>query len=466
VAIEVGDVNGVYGSMNDLSAGDQAYQADRRDTASTSALQNVIAGIYTPDSLQDKNEFRGLLLFSKPSKFPIRTSKDAYFEALAVEEANSPYQALGTSHYYYYYVLIPELEPRKIDFNDKESIPKRLATFDLVYMSPELVQAGQNRRITPGTQVTVRFGNMERLQDPVITNIGPLLFNFDITGLVPSDKFPFGRAPTLSGMVGHDGDHLDPKGNSNATYAVHAHLAEPKHTPADIKACSDKYDADPSYGGKHRSRNDKRIALLNPEAQPYCKCFIVRCKEIKIDIMMNSTTRTVKWQRDHRRWYVEGTACPTCQTIICGKAYGIKGDPVNPALSTTKIVRGTSGVISWKFGAGWHTVGFAWDFNPTITMPDGKRVRLTNSSASNLWDTCGIGEICQGLGVYWGGGGPTGRDINDQIHVGGGPLVKRLSGGKLNKGYKVFAAEKEQGASQGGLDFDKWKAANPSETPS
>ena len=324
-------------------------------------------------------------------------------------------------------------------------------------MSPELVQAGQNKRITPGTQVTVQFENMERLKNPIVTNIGPLLFNFDITGLVPTDQFPYGRTPTLTGLVGRDGDHLDPKGNSNATYAAMAHLAKAQHSPADIRECADKYDADPSFGGNNRAANDKKIILLNPEAQPYCKCFIVRCHEQKITIQLNSTTRSAQWQAQHRRWYVEGDSR---QTILCGKAQG------DPGETTTKIVRGSDGTISWKFGAGWHTVGFAWDFNPTITKPDGTRETLRNSSASNLWDTSGIGEICKGLGLYWGGGGPTGRDIDDQIHVGAQSVVKRLTDGKLNKGYKVFLAEEKQGVSQAGLDFQKWKADNPSETPS
>ena len=457
MAVDIQDIDGVYGSMNEVQVGDQAPIGDRRSTSSTAALQSAIESIYTPDSLRNKNQFRGILLFSKPSKFPIRSSKDAYFEALAVEEANSPYQALGTSHYYYYYVLIPEIEPRVINFDDKETIPKRLATFDLVYMSPALVQAGQNRRITPGTQVTVQFENMKRLKNPVITNIGPLLFNFDITGLVPSDKFPFGRAPTLSGMVGHDGDHLDPLGNSNATSAAHAHLAAAKHSPADIEECAQKYDADSTIGGKYRAANDKKILLLNPEAQPYCKCFVVRCHNEKITIRLNSTTRSTAWQTQHRRWYIEGSSK---QTIFCAKAYG------DPGAKTTNIVRGGSGTISWKFGGSWHQGGFAWDFNPTITMPDGKTKMLRNSSASNLWDTSGIGEIAKGLGMYWGGGGPTGKDINDQIHIGGQSIVKRLSHGKLNKGYKVLKAEQEQGVSNGGLDFDVWNAAHPQETPS
>jgi len=243
MTIDIKDLDGVYGAMNDLEAGSVIPVADRRDTSPTSALLKVIESIYTPDSLRNKNQFRGILLFSKPSTFPLRSSKDAYYEGIAVAEANSPYQALGSSHYYYYYVLIPEIEPRPIDFNDQASIAKRLSTFDLVYMSSELVQQGQNKRITPGTQVTVQFENMERLKNPIVTNIGPLLFSFDITGLTPDKDFPYGRTPTLVGMVGRDGDHLNPKGNTGMTSAAHAHLAKAKHTPEDIKKCSDKYDS-------------------------------------------------------------------------------------------------------------------------------------------------------------------------------------------------------------------------------
>jgi hypothetical protein len=443
--------------MNDLDSGDLAPVADRRDTSATSALLRTIESVYTPDSLRNKNQFRGILLFSKPSTFPLISSKDTYFEGIAVSEANSPYQTLGSSHYYYYYVLIPEIEPRPIDFDDQESIPKRLSTFDLVGMSPELVQQGQNKRITPGTQVTVQFENMEKLKNPIITNIGPLLFNFDITGLTPDKDFPYGRTPTLVGLVGRDGDHLDPKGNSGMTAAAHAHLAAPKHTPEDIKECADKYDSDSLIGGRYRERNDIKISLLNPEAQPFCKCFIVRCHEQKITIMLNSTTRTIKWQSDHRRWYIEGS---NKQTIYCAKSFA------SPKVTTTRVVRGTDGEIGWPYGGSWHQAGFAWDFNPTITLPDGSTKTLKNSSASNLWDTSGIGEIAKGLNMYWGGGGPTGGDIDDQIHIGAQSIVKRLSDGKITRGYQAMQAEKEQGSAQGGLDFEKWKEANSSDTSS
>ena len=448
MTIDIKDINGVYGAMNPLDSGYITPTADRRDTSPTSALLKVIEDIYTPDALRNKNQFRGLLLFSKASTFPLRSSTDAYYESLAISEANSPYQALGSTHYYYYYVLIPEIEPRPIDFDDQASIPKRLSTFDLVYMSTALIQEGQNKRITPGTQVTVQFENMERLKNPIITNIGPLLFSFDITGLTPDKDFPYGRAPSLVGMVGRDGDHLDPKGNSGIYSAAHAHLAEPKHTPADIKECSDKYDKDSTIGGRYRKTNDTKIMLLNPEAQPFCKCFIVRCHEQKITIKLNSTTRTIQWQTDHRRWYVEGS---TKQTIFCAKAWG------DPSVKTTTIRRGNSGVISWKYGGSWHQAGFAWDFNPTITLPDGTTKMLRNNSATDLWDNSGIGEITKSLGLYWG------RNIDDQIHIGGQSIVKRLSDGKLNKGYKVMYAEKEQGAPQAGLDFNKWKESQKTE---
>jgi|10_taG_2_1085330.scaffolds.fasta_scaffold00454_7 hypothetical protein len=455
--VDIKDIDGVYGALNNIDAGTVTPVADRRDTSPTSALLKTIESIYTPDALRNKNQFRGLVLFSKPSTFPLRSSKDAYFEGVSVSEANSPYQALGSSHYYYYYVLIPEIEPRPIDFDDQASIAKRMSTFDLVYMTPQLVQEGQNKRITPGTQVTVQFENMETLTNPVISNIGPLLFSFDITGLTPDKDFPYGRTPTLVGMVGRDGDHLDPKGNSGMTSAAHAHLAEPKYTPDDIKKCADKYDSDSLIGGRYRKTNDVKISLLNPEAQPFCKCFIVRCHEQKITIRLNSTTRTTAWQAEHRRWYIEGD---NRQKIFCAKAWGV------PPEKALKVVRGTSDVVSWKYGGSWHQSGFAWDFNPTITMPDGTTKLLKNASASNLWDTSGIGEIAKGLGLYWGGGGPTGRDIDDQIHIGGQSIVKRLTDGKLNKGYKVLAAESKQGAPQGGLDFDKWKEANSTEPPS
>jgi len=445
------DIDNVYGAMNSLEP-DSGPIADRNVTTSTDALLTVISEIYTPNTLKNKNQFNGIVLYTKPSAFPLRESKDAYWEALAVQEAGSSYEWTGGSLYYYYYVLIPELEPTPIDWDDKESIPKRIATFDLTYMSVELVNAGLNKRITPGTKVTVQFGDTYHLKQPNIIDIGPLIFSFDITGLVSKENFPYGRPASLLGAVGRDGDHVNPRGNSGQMSAANAHLAPAKHTPDDIKKCSDRYDSDTSIGGSARAKNDKKILLLHPEAQPYCKCFIVRCHDNKIKISLNSTGRTNEWQMEHRRCWVEGKAC---QTILCAKGNA------DPGVSTKNVQRGSNGIIGAPTGGSWHLAGFAWDFNPTITTSDGKKVTLRNASSSTLWDNSGIGEIANSLGLWWGGGGPTGEDINDQIHVGGGSILKRLTNSGLNAAYKVLHATQKQGRHSTNIDIEKWKQDNP-----
>ena len=69
MTLKVQDIDGVYGSMNDLQTGDQAPVGDRRTTTSTNALLRTIESIYTPDALRNKNQFRGFSFFRSRVSF-------------------------------------------------------------------------------------------------------------------------------------------------------------------------------------------------------------------------------------------------------------------------------------------------------------------------------------------------------------------------------------------------------------
>lgn len=456
MVIEIKDIAGVYGSLNELKSS-TTLVGDRRLTKPTQALALALEQMYVPDCLANSsNQFRGLVLNSMPSTFPRRWSKDSYYESAAVEEANSPYTPTGEGLYYYYKVYIPELEPRYLNFDDKASLPKAIMTMAEVYMSSDLVQSGMNKRISPGTLVVVQYEDVASVSNPEIIKIGPLLFSVDITGMTPDSEFPFGRPATTLGLVGATGDHNGPGGTAltgpnstsqqtNAMIAASINTQEPQLTPDAVLKCAAAYDSNNAIPNK--SRNDPKIATLHHEFQPYCKCFIQRCHEKDISISLNSTLRSNDWQLQHRRWYIEGDSR---QTIMCASAWGEK------TTHTTNIRRGSSGRLTGPRKGSFHMVGWAFDFNPTIPMPDGSRKALLNSSAMSLWVNSGIAQIARDIDVRWGGA------FNDAIHMGGGPVLSKATNGSLKKGYQVLKAAKKQGVQPNQIDFSSYQTGSAS----
>jgi hypothetical protein len=446
--IDVESLANTYGAMNVLTAGDLTPVASRRGTKPSEAWRQALSEIYTPDSLRGINQFRGLVLFSEPSAWPRRNNKDSYFESNAVWEANSPYEKTAKGLYYNYKVWVPEMDPRTLNFKDKKSLKKRILTLDDCGMSVDLVQQGMQKRISPGTQVTVRYGNKSRVADMEIVNLGPLLFSVDITGVTPDSKFPFGRPPALYSTLGRDGDHLTPLGGSNLGSASRANLKPAKYTPDAIKQCAAVYDSNTAIGGKYRKHNDGKISLLHNEFQPYCKCFIAKAHERNIVIRLNSTQRSNAWQLEHRRWYVEGDSR---QTIIAAAAWG----PTKTY--TTKIVRGKSGLLTGPNKGSYHLVGWAFDFSPVIPMAGGTTKMLRNSDAKSLWLNSGIDKLAADAGVNWGG------SFNDQIHNGGRSALQATTNKSMKNALDVFHAANKAGVEPNQLDFTSYMTPSESE---
>ena len=109
--INIEDLAGTYGALNDLVATNFMPIASRRGTNVTTAWRQAIAQLNTPDALSGKQQFRGLVLHSTPSAWPRRESTDSYFESCAVNETNSPFEATAKGLFYYYKVWVPENGP-------------------------------------------------------------------------------------------------------------------------------------------------------------------------------------------------------------------------------------------------------------------------------------------------------------------------------------------------------------------
>ena len=116
--LDIGALAVEYGALNDLDISPSSPTADRRTLLPTTAIATVVGNYYTPDVLKDKGEFLGVVLASLPSQVPRLASKSEKFEVFAqtVKQAkrNNPL-------FYTYKVFIPELEPRCLEFSEKDT---------------------------------------------------------------------------------------------------------------------------------------------------------------------------------------------------------------------------------------------------------------------------------------------------------------------------------------------------------
>lgn len=177
------DILEVYGSFNDLSVGDTTPTASRRTLTTTEALSSVLEAYYTPDVLKGKSVYDGLVLACIPTTSPTIQSNQELIEYLAETTEDRVFQL-----YYVYKVLVPEVDPRPINFSQKKSPSTALTTAQRVMTLPSAIidlsvegaAGSQIRLIQPGTYVQVIYNNQERLKHPKVVGIGKK--TFDIAG--------------------------------------------------------------------------------------------------------------------------------------------------------------------------------------------------------------------------------------------------------------------------------------------
>ena len=106
------------------------------------------------------------------------------------------------------------MDPIPLDFSKKglKDIKVRIMTLGEMRLATGLVVQGMEKRISPGTLVTVEYADLNNIRKgATVIDIGPLLFSVDITGITPDSAFPFGRPPSQMALLGRDGDHIDPR---------------------------------------------------------------------------------------------------------------------------------------------------------------------------------------------------------------------------------------------------------------
>lgn len=178
--ITIKDMGEIYGSLNEIEP-NVGPSGDRRITSTTDALSRALSDLYTPDALENRNTFLGIVLISYPTRLPRQGSKQELIHSPTATETESG--AVGNTLYPYYdvyKVYIPELEPIPLNWDEpappkdsrKMSLQQRVMTFDDIIPSNEILQ-DMPGPITPGTLVAVQYEDMSSLKNPRIVGVSP-----------------------------------------------------------------------------------------------------------------------------------------------------------------------------------------------------------------------------------------------------------------------------------------------------
>jgi len=174
------DIFETYGAFNDLTVGDKTPIGNRQTLTTTEALSKALEIYWTPDMLEGKSVFDGVVMATIPSSAPTLKSNQAKIEFMT----DPPGQVL----HYTYKVYIPEIEPRCINFSDRGAPPgsftnaQRVMTLPSAVLDPSVLASDSMKAIQPGTYIQVIFNNHQKLKDPTIIAVGKKIV--ELSGLM------------------------------------------------------------------------------------------------------------------------------------------------------------------------------------------------------------------------------------------------------------------------------------------
>jgi len=193
------DILDLYGTLNDLGVPD-GLSGDRRTLSTTDAISAVMERAFTPDVLDGKGLFNGIVMATLPTTQPTFLSfKDNinYLNSIA----QNPDGELQELHFIYK-VYIPEIDPREIILNTSRkkaceglSLSQRVTTLPTAVISSGFSEDKSQQAIVPGTLVDIRFSDAKRFLRPIIVGIGGKVFDVDYTS--QSLKVKFSQATAI-----------------------------------------------------------------------------------------------------------------------------------------------------------------------------------------------------------------------------------------------------------------------------
>ena len=179
------DILDLYGTLNDLGVPD-GLSGDRRTLSTTDAISAVMERAFTPDVLDGKGLFNGIVMATLPTTQPTFLSfKDNINYVNSI--AQNPDGELQELHFIYK-VYIPEIDPREIILNTSRkkaceglSLSQRVTTLPTAVIGSGLSEDKSQQAIVPGTLVDIRFSDAKRFLRPIIVGIGGKVFDIDYT---------------------------------------------------------------------------------------------------------------------------------------------------------------------------------------------------------------------------------------------------------------------------------------------
>ena len=193
------DILDLYGTLNDLGVPD-GLSGDRRTLSTTDAISSVLESAFTPDVLDGKGLFNGIVMATLPTTKPTFLSfKDNinYINSIA----QNPSGELQELHFVYK-VYIPEIDPREIILNTSRkkacgglSLSQRVTTLPTAVIGSGFSEDKSQQAIVPGTLVDIRFSYAKRFMRPMIVGIGGKVFDIDYKN--QSLKVTFNRATAI-----------------------------------------------------------------------------------------------------------------------------------------------------------------------------------------------------------------------------------------------------------------------------
>jgi len=200
------DILDLYGTLNDLGVPD-GLSGDRRTLSTTDAISSVLENAFTPNVLDGKGLFSGIVMATLPTTKPTFLSfKDniRYINAIA----QNPYGELEELHFVYK-VYIPEIDPREIILNTSRkkacgglSLSQRVTTLPTAVIGSGFSEDKSQQAIVPGTLVDIRFNDAKRFLRPMIVGVNGKVFDVDYKQEKISVTFANGTAGVSSATRG------------------------------------------------------------------------------------------------------------------------------------------------------------------------------------------------------------------------------------------------------------------------
>jgi hypothetical protein len=154
-----------WGGLNNIQDNSDGLSGDRRRTNTTTALRLSVEAAYSRDTLNNINEFNGVIVSYRPVAYASYKNRTAMFENYVYSENPDGEEEQKPKDYatFAYKVYIPELECRPVPQHFQDPV---LVTYPDVYSD---IEGTANLPLELGTLVAVKYEDVDNLFNPRIT---------------------------------------------------------------------------------------------------------------------------------------------------------------------------------------------------------------------------------------------------------------------------------------------------------